>query len=181
MNGFIARQPNGLLCQFSLTQACPTSHNVTNNEYLNGRIDSENSREARENTLENFIEPFSRVLEEYVPLTMSQEDFDALVATMSYPVAPPARLIRINKLSELLNYEDPNTTHDPSQKDVWTKNVHLILVHRDGYTIPVKKWLYKPDGSEFVYNRKKNYWAQGDEHYDIGKSHIAHIYVVTTN
>lgn len=88
-----------------------------------------------------------------------------------------AKLVRINKLSELLDYEHPNTTHDRNAKDVWTKNVPLILVHREGYLIPVKKWLYHPHNDELVYNKKNNRWAQGRDHYDIDKSHIAHVYV----
>lgn len=86
-------------------------------------------------------------------------------------------LVRINHLSELLAYEHPNTTSNRGTKEVWTKNVPLILVHRDGYMIPVKQWLYKPKDDELVYHKKKNRWAQGSEHYNIGKSHIADVYV----
>lgn len=87
------------------------------------------------------------------------------------------KLVRIDKLRELLDYEHPNTTHGFGTKDVWTRNVPLMLEHRDGYIISVNEWLYHPHNDELVYHKEKNRWSQGSEHYDIGKSHIANVYV----
>lgn len=89
-------------------------------------------------------------------------------------------LIKINKLEEMVKYEDPKTSNIHNGSKKWTKGVPIILVTKDGEMITTDHWVYiNNHGGELVYNKRKNLWTQGTEYYDIGKSNIKEVYVVT--
>lgn len=88
------------------------------------------------------------------------------------------KLIKIDKLSQMVQYEDPKTSKVISGAKKWTKNVPLILIDDKGEIIMVKKWVYVNNNDELVYDKKHNLWTQGAEYYDIGKSHIKEVHVV---
>lgn len=83
MGAFIAKQPNGLYCRFSNVVDCPTHWNMTREDYLNNFTGSVPSREDGEYILENWLLPFSKVIECFVPNNMSEEEFQELVKIMS--------------------------------------------------------------------------------------------------
>jgi hypothetical protein len=81
--GFIAKQPNGLYCRFSSVVDCPTHWNMTQEEYLQNVTGTVSSREEGEKILERYIQPFSRVVTDFVPTSMDQEAFEEIVKLMS--------------------------------------------------------------------------------------------------
>lgn len=83
MGALIAKQPNGLLCRFSSVVDCPTHWNMTKEDYLSNVTGTVPTREYGEDVLENFLKPFSEVLERFVPNNMTQKEFDLLVKKMS--------------------------------------------------------------------------------------------------
>lgn len=84
MGSFIARQPNGLLCRFSTTVGCITHYNMTEQDYIEFRMQC--AYKDAENDLKqpHFIEPFKRVLDETTDLAITQKDFEKLLRTMGY-------------------------------------------------------------------------------------------------
>lgn len=83
MGAFIAKQPNGLYCRFSTVVDCPTHYNMTREDYLNNATGTVRSKEEGEDILENYILPFSEVIERFVPNNMTQKKFDKIVKLMS--------------------------------------------------------------------------------------------------
>lgn len=83
MGAFIAKQPNGLYCRFSTVVDCPTHYNMTREDYLNNATGTVRSKEEGEDILENYIMPFSEVIERFVPNNMTQKKFDKIVKLMS--------------------------------------------------------------------------------------------------
>lgn len=59
MAGFIARQPNGLLCRHSTIVDCVTDYNMTEEDYINLCI--EKARKEAKEVLEKYIQPFDMV------------------------------------------------------------------------------------------------------------------------
>ncbi|WNO29858.1 hypothetical protein [Bacillus phage SDFMU_Pbc] len=86
MGAFIAQQPNGLYCRFSTTVDCPTHHNMTREDYLNNVTGTVESRFEGEDILQNYLKPFSEVLDLFLPRNMTQQEFDKIVEEMSTPV-----------------------------------------------------------------------------------------------
>jgi hypothetical protein len=79
----------------------------------------------------------------------------------------------------MVKYENPKTSGIDSGVKKWTKGVPIILIDKDGGMITTDHWVYVNNNDELVYNKKKNLWTQGSEFYDIGKSHIKEVYVVS--
>lgn len=86
MGAFIAQQPNGLYCRFSTTTDCPTHHNMTREDYLSNGTGTVRNREDGEDILENYLYPFSNVLDLFLPNNMTQQEFDKIVQEMNTPV-----------------------------------------------------------------------------------------------
>lgn len=91
------------------------------------------------------------------------------------------KLIKIDKLEEMIKYEDPKTSSVQDGEKKWTKGVPIILVDIEGQMITTDHWVYVNNNGELVYNKKKNLWTQGTEFYDKGKSHIKEVFVVIAN
>lgn len=83
MGALIAKQPNGLFCRFSSVVDCPTHWNMTREDYLNNVTGTVLTKEDGEDVLENFLMPFSEVLERFIPNNMTEKEFDLLIKEMS--------------------------------------------------------------------------------------------------
>ena len=83
MNSFIAEQPNGLYCRFSSVVDCPTHWNMTIEDYLNNVTGTVRTRGEGRYVLTKHLQPFSEVIERFVPNNMNQKEFDELVKIMS--------------------------------------------------------------------------------------------------
>ncbi|EPY2283482.1 hypothetical protein ACTQ4P_05505 [Clostridium sporogenes] len=83
MGSFIAKQPNGLYCRFSTVVGCPTHYNMTQEEYINNITGTVKDKENGEDTLRNFLRPFSEVKDRFKPINMTEEEFYKLVKTIS--------------------------------------------------------------------------------------------------
>ena len=84
MAGFIARQPNGLMCRFSSVVDTVTHYNMTEEEYI--EMCAERAREEARDTLKNYMKPFERVKDYFHPNNMTQEEFDKILAEMEQKV-----------------------------------------------------------------------------------------------
>lgn len=83
MAGFIARQPNGLLCRHSTVVDCVTDYNMTEEEYVSLCVEKAR-REAKE-VLEGYIRPFQWVKDYFCPNNMTQEEFERILEDMNRP------------------------------------------------------------------------------------------------
>lgn len=83
MGAFIAQQPNGLFCRFSSVVDCPTHWNMTREDYLNNITGTLRNREDGERILNYHLQPFSEVIENFIPNNLSQKEFDGLLKEMS--------------------------------------------------------------------------------------------------
>lgn len=83
MAAFIAKQPNGLYCRFSNVVDCLTHWNMTKKDYLNNITGTVHTREDGEDILENFLMPFSEVIERFVPNNMTQKEFEEILEMMN--------------------------------------------------------------------------------------------------
>lgn len=83
MSGFIAKQPNGLYCRFSYVTDCPTHWNMTEEAYLNNATGNVPTREEAQDVLDHHLQPFQRVLDEFLPNNFTEAEFDDLVNVMS--------------------------------------------------------------------------------------------------
>ena len=83
MGAFISQQPNGLYCRFSGIVDCPTHWNMTKEDYINNTTCTVRSKAEAEDILENYLRPFSEVIERFAPNNMTQNEFDKLVKEMS--------------------------------------------------------------------------------------------------
>lgn len=83
MAGFIAKQPNGLYCRFSTVVDCPTHWNMTREDYLNNVTGTVSNKQVGQEVLNDYLKPFSEVIDRFVPHNMSREKFDELVKIMS--------------------------------------------------------------------------------------------------
>ena len=91
MSGFIAKQPNGLYCRFSTIVDTVTHWNMTEEDYLNNITETVSCKEEGKDVLENYLRPFSEVIDRFVDNNMSQEEFDNLIKEMSVPVKKKER------------------------------------------------------------------------------------------
>lgn len=85
IGAFIAQQPNGLFCRFSSVVDAPTHWNMTKEEYLSNITGTVHTKAEGIYILNNYLRPFSEVVEYFIPRIMTQKDFDDLVITMSTP------------------------------------------------------------------------------------------------
>ena len=87
MAGFIARQPNGLLCRHSTVVDCVTDYNMTEEEYVNLCVEkaAETARREAKEVLEGYIRPFNLVKDYFVPNNMTQEEFERILEDMNRP------------------------------------------------------------------------------------------------
>ena len=83
MGAFIAQQPNGLYCRFSTVVDTVTHYNMTREDYLNNVTGTTKNQADAEDTLVNYLQPFSEVIERFIPNNMSQKEFNELVKIMS--------------------------------------------------------------------------------------------------
>lgn len=83
MGAFIAQQPNGLYCRFSTIVDTVTHWNMTREDYLNNITGTTRGRIDVEDTLENYLQPFSEVLNRFTCNNMNQEQFNKLIEEMS--------------------------------------------------------------------------------------------------
>lgn len=83
MAGFVARQPNGLLCRFSTVVDCVTHYNMTEDEYIEMR--AEMARDEARDVIENHIRPFDEIKDYFSPNNMSKEEFDKILKEMEMP------------------------------------------------------------------------------------------------
>lgn len=74
MGSFIAKQPNGLYCRFSYVVDCPTDWNMTEDDYI--EMCAEKAREQARYVLKNRLGSFDTVIEDFIPINMSKEEFD---------------------------------------------------------------------------------------------------------
>lgn len=86
MGAFISQQPNGLYCRFSSIVDTVTHYNMTREDYLNNTTGSTKNRADAEDTLENYLQPFSEVIQRFKPRNMTQTEFDEMVKVMSEKV-----------------------------------------------------------------------------------------------
>lgn len=80
---FITQQPNGLYCRFSSIVDCPTHWNMTKEDYLNNVTGNISSKLEGETILERHLQPFSEVIDSFVPNNMTQRDFNNWVKLVS--------------------------------------------------------------------------------------------------
>lgn len=83
MAGFIARQPNGLLCRHSTIVDCVTDYNMTEEDYINLCI--EKARKEAKEVLEKYIQPFDMVEQYFCPNNMTEEEFEKVLEEMRIP------------------------------------------------------------------------------------------------
>ena len=85
MSGFIARQPNGLICRHSTVVDCVTDYNMTERDYINlckgkGIVEAE-----AQDILENYMRDFSWVRDYFCPNNMTEEEFQQILQEMELP------------------------------------------------------------------------------------------------
>lgn len=78
--GFIARQPNGLLCVFSTIVDCPTHWNMSDEEYIN--MKKEQAAIEAKKVLKNSIRPFEWIQQNFIENNMTQEEFNGILKEM---------------------------------------------------------------------------------------------------
>lgn len=83
MAGFIARQPNGLLCRHSTVVDCVTDYNMTEEEYI--RLRMEQAKAEAEDVLKNYLRPFEWVEEYFEPNNMTRAEFKKILQEMELP------------------------------------------------------------------------------------------------
>lgn len=83
MAGFIARQPNGLLCRHSSVVDCVTDYNMTEEDYIN--LCLEKARAEAEEVIRDHLRPFEFVEDYFYPNNMTREEFDKILEEMRLP------------------------------------------------------------------------------------------------
>lgn len=86
MAGFIARQPNGLLCRFSTVVDCVTDYNMTEEEYI--QLCMEKAAQEAKEVLERYMRPFDDVKRLFFPNNMTEKEFEEILEEMCTPVEP---------------------------------------------------------------------------------------------
>lgn len=83
MGSFICRQPNGLLCRFSTIVDTVTHYNMTDEEYIQYRM--ELARKDAEDVIKNSLSPFEWIDKCFLPNNMTEEEFEQIKAKMCVP------------------------------------------------------------------------------------------------
>jgi len=88
MGAFIAQQPNGLYCRFSTVVDCVTDKNMTREDYIELCVFKWGSggKETAIDTLDNYLHPFSEVVDRFVPNNMTQKEFNKELESMGYNI-----------------------------------------------------------------------------------------------
>lgn len=88
MGAFIVKQPNGLYCRFSTIVDCPTDWNMTEDDYIELCVERaiEEARYQAKLTLERRVRPFEELREHFLPMNMTEEEFEECLKNMSTPV-----------------------------------------------------------------------------------------------
>lgn len=87
MGAFISKQPNGLYCRFSTVVDTVTHYNMTRDDYIeicNDRFGKKRGEEEANDVLENYLYPFSEVLERFIPINDTLEEFSMRLKEMGY-------------------------------------------------------------------------------------------------
>lgn len=84
MGAFIARQPNGLLCRFSTIVDTVTHWNMTDEDYLSDCTGTIRNREDAQDTIDNYMYPFSEVLERLEYRIITKEETNKILKEMGY-------------------------------------------------------------------------------------------------
>lgn len=82
MGAFISQQPNGLYCRFSSFLDCPTHWNMTRGDYVNNYTGTVRNKEEGEDILNNYLKPFSEVIERFVENNMTRKEFEKILKEM---------------------------------------------------------------------------------------------------
>lgn len=84
MGGFIAKQPNGLYCRFSTVVDTVTDWNMTEEDYINMRVEkaAEEARKEAKKALEKYLEPFDKVKDYFFPANNTIEEFNEMLKEM---------------------------------------------------------------------------------------------------
>ena len=80
MGSYIVQQPNGLFCRFSSFCDCPTDWNMTKEDYIS--LCMERAKQDAIDTLENHLQPFERIQEDFNPTNMRKVEFDLAIKEM---------------------------------------------------------------------------------------------------
>lgn len=101
MGRFIARQPNGRLCEFSTIVDTITMYNMTDEDYLN--LCALKGIEKGKEEIENHIRPFEEVSENFIPNNTTQEEFDSIMKEMCSTVSSEVEtdIIGIDKIKKI--------------------------------------------------------------------------------
>lgn len=83
MAGYIARQPNGLLCRHSTVTDCITDYNMTDEEYI--KLCREKAADEAKEVLKNYVRPFSNIKQDFTPNNMSRKQFNQILKEMEQP------------------------------------------------------------------------------------------------
>jgi len=88
MGAFIAQQPNGLYCRFSTIVDCPTHWDMTEEEYINLKVEMaiENAKREAKSILSKHLRPFDEVEERFIDNNMTKEEFEQLLKEMGKEV-----------------------------------------------------------------------------------------------
>ena len=86
MQSYISRQPNGLYCRFSTVVDCPTHYNMTREDYIQVIMDRGYNRgfaeEEADYIINNDLQPFEKVIQDYTPLNMTKNSFIKILKEM---------------------------------------------------------------------------------------------------
>lgn len=80
MASFIAKQPNGKYCRFSVVTDCPTHINMTFEDYIEvvmkkQKLDRAVAKREAEDVFSNYLQPFDEVIRRFLPENMSLSQF----------------------------------------------------------------------------------------------------------
>lgn len=85
MGAFLVKQPNGLYCRFSTSICCPTSWNMTEEEYIKmcvERAKKNAEREAREE-IEHCSYTIDDMIRDFQPNVMTKAKFKKVIKEIS--------------------------------------------------------------------------------------------------
>lgn len=85
MGAFYCLQPNGLYCRFSTVLDCPTDYNLTVYDIVSKCV-RDTIRDVKD-MIENGLEPFEEIQENFAPINMSVEQFKDILTKMGLPVS----------------------------------------------------------------------------------------------
>lgn len=81
--GFIARQPNGLLCRYSDVTDCVSDYNMTDEDYIS--LCMERAKAEAMDVLKNSVRPFLDIEVSFMENNMIKEEFKEILEEMQRP------------------------------------------------------------------------------------------------